>query len=114
MSVSTTVVSTRILRPAAILFSCAISTTRKCSFSITSGPSCRARFPIVRSSGTFSPPDPGELAIDQIGAHFPRQRFVTPVAHVLQQQHSEYDVRRRRLTATRLALLAAFGQLLLD
>ncbi len=33
------VVSTRILRPVAILFSCAISTTRRCSFSITSGPS---------------------------------------------------------------------------
>ena len=58
--------------------------------------------------------DPGELAIDQIGAYFPRQHFVTPVTHVLQQQHSEHDLSRRRLASTSLALLAAFGQLLLD
>jgi len=58
--------------------------------------------------------DPGEFAIDQIGAHFPRQHFVTPVAHMLQQQHSEHNLGRRRLAPTSLALLAAFGQLLLD
>ena len=58
--------------------------------------------------------DPRELAIDQIGAHLPRERFVTPVAHVLQPQHSEHNLGRRRLAATRLALLTAFGQLLLN
>src|SRR5260370_33266076 len=58
--------------------------------------------------------DSGELAIDQIRAYFSRQYFVTPVAHMLQQQHSEHDLGRRGLAATSLALLAAFGQLLLD
>ena len=38
----------------------------------------------------------------------------TPVAHMLQQQLAEHDLGRRRLAATRLALLAALGQLLLD
>src|SRR5476649_1292382 len=33
---------------------------------------------------------------------------------MLQQQHSEYDLCRRRLASTSLTLLAAFGQLLLD
>src|ERR1700683_4159202 len=41
--------------------------------------------------------DPGKLAIDQISAHFPRQHFVAPVAHMLQQQHSEHDLCRRCL-----------------
>ena len=34
--------------------------------------------------GNLFAADPGELAIDQISPHFPRQHFVTPVAHVLQ------------------------------
>ena len=33
---------------------------------------------------------PGELAVDQIGAHFPRQRFVAPVPHMFQQQHAQH------------------------
>src|SRR5260370_34260709 len=33
---------------------------------------------------------------------------------MLQQQHSEHDLSRRCFAATSLALLAAFGQLLLD
>jgi hypothetical protein len=58
--------------------------------------------------------DPRELAIDQIGTHLPRQRFVTPIAHVLQQQHTKHDFGWRCLAAARLALLAALGQLFLD
>ncbi len=67
--------------------------------------------PVIRNLFTA---DPGELAIDQIGAHFPRQYFVTPVAYMLQQQHSEHDLSGRRLAPTSLALPAAFGQLFLN
>jgi len=58
--------------------------------------------------------DPRGLAIDQIGAHFARKHFVAPVTHMLQQQHSEHDLGRRRFAAASLALLASLDQLLLD
>src|SRR6516164_4371789 len=53
---------------------------------------------------------PGELAIDPVGAHFPRPRFVAPIAPVLPPEHSQHDFGRRRLATTGLALLATLGQ----
>lgn len=34
-------------------------------------------------------PDPAEAAVHHIGPTFPFQRFVTPVAHMLQNQHAQ-------------------------
>ena len=56
MLVSTTVVSTRSFRPWMIFFSCAIATTRRCMFSITSGPNCRLNREMDLLSGTLPPP----------------------------------------------------------
>src|SRR5205085_12073557 len=49
--------------------------------------------------------DARELAIHQIGAHFPRQFFKAPSAHVFQQHHSEHHLSRRGWPPARLALL---------
>src|SRR6266850_447984 len=43
------------------------------------------------------PTDPAEAAIHHILPYFPFQRFVTPVAHVLQNQHAQGHFRRRWL-----------------
>src|SRR5207302_8791954 len=43
------------------------------------------------------PTDPAEAAIHHIRPHFPFQRFVTPVAHVLQNQYAQGHFRRRWL-----------------
>ena len=60
------------------------------------------------------PPNSGELAVHQVGAHFPAQIFVAPVADVLQQHHAQYDFGGGGPAAAGLALLAAFRQLLLN
>ena len=56
MLVSTTVVSTRIFRPRTAPFSCAIATSRSCSFAITSPPSACAIRASVFASGTLPSP----------------------------------------------------------
>src|SRR5712692_11321519 len=122
MLVSTTVVSTRIFRPATIFSSRAMATTRSCACWTTAGPSWRASRPIVLSSGTpkgrtglrLAAADARELAIHQIGTHFTRQLSETPVAHMLQQDHAQHDLGGRAGPTPRLTFLAALGQFLLN
>jgi hypothetical protein len=56
MLVSTTVVSTRILRPSITRFSRAIATIREWICSSASGPTATPQRPIVLASGTLPPP----------------------------------------------------------
>ena len=72
MSVSTTVVSTRSLRPRTICFSHAIATTRAWICWMTSGPSARASLPSVFASGTFCAPT--RVNSDTPGSRAPRAR----------------------------------------
>src|SRR2546422_8955123 len=89
MFVSTTVVSTRIRRPSTIPRSRANSISRWCKFRITSGPiTCPSRAKVF-AYRHFLIADPREGPIDQIRAHFPLQRVVTPVPHMLQDQQPQ-------------------------
>jgi hypothetical protein len=56
MLVSTTVVSTRILRPAAKPSACASFTNLWCTCLITSGPTAKPQRPIVFASGVLPAP----------------------------------------------------------
>ena len=69
---------------------------------------------MVLSSGTFPAADAGELPINKVGAHFARHIFITPAAHVLQQQHPQNNFGWRPRAPTSLALFVALAQLLLN
>src|SRR5215470_16924958 len=47
--------------------------------------------------------DAAEAAIDDVRSNFSFQHFITPVTHVLENEHAERDFRRRLLPSTRPA-----------
>src|SRR6202165_719643 len=53
--------------------------------------------------GNLPAADASELPINKVGTHFARHIFVTPAAHVLQQQHPQNDFGWRPRASTRLA-----------
>src|SRR5215469_4216039 len=54
-------------------------------------------------------PDPTEAAIHHVGSHLPLQRFITPVAHMLQNQHPQSHFRRRLLPSSHPTLLVSLA-----
>src|SRR6266481_2753397 len=57
---------------------------------------------------------PSELAIHQVGSHLALQHGIAPVAHMLEQQQSQHDFRRRALAPARTAMGPAARQRLVD
>jgi len=45
-------------------------------------------------------PDPGEVAVDEIGPDFPLQRGVAPALQVLEREEAQHHFGRRPLAAT--------------
>ncbi len=54
--------------------------------------------------GYLRGPDPGELAIHEVGADFALEHGIAPVAHVLEDQQPDHDVHRGALAATSAAV----------
>src|SRR3954454_12020353 len=92
--VSTTVVSTRILRPWRAPFCCAIVTSRSCNWAMTPPPKGLGNAGQRRCIGHFAQPNARELTIRQVHSHFAFQGLETPVAYVLQQQEPQCDFGR--------------------
>src|SRR5437879_6134561 len=114
MLVSTTVVSSRILRPFTTRCCCAICTRRRWISSTTSGPSAR----ITRCQGLlirhlFSP-NPCKPSIHEVGAYLPLQRLEAPVPHVLQDHQAQHHFRRRPPPSSHSALRTAPPQRFVD
>src|SRR5882724_1867535 len=61
---------------------------------------------LAESLGVWHPvmPNACELAIDQIGAHFPRQHAIAPVAYVLEHHQPEHNFGGGGKPSTRAAL----------
>src|SRR3954451_17886084 len=114
MLVSTTVVSTRIFLPLMAPFSCANSTSRRCS-SATTSPliACPMRASVF-ASGTLPKPIRVKSAVCQVRTDLAFQNVITPVAYVLEQQQSQYQFGRCLGTASGGTVLVAFSLSLVD
>ena len=64
--------------------------------------------------GNLPAADASELPINDVGADFACHIFITPAAHVLQQQHPQNNIGWRPRAPTSLALFVALAQLLLN
>ena len=64
--------------------------------------------------GNLAATDAREFPVHQVGAHFTRDIFVTPTAHVLQQQHPQNHFGWRSRASTGFALFEALAQFLLN
>ena len=64
--------------------------------------------------GNLAAADASELPVHKVGAHFARYIFVAPPAHMLQQQHSQYNFSRGSPAPASLALFDALAQLCLN
>src|SRR6266581_3148388 len=89
MLVSTTVVSTRILRPGANPLPCAIFTTLSCTCLITSGPRAKPQRPMVLASGAFALPTRVNSRYTRLARTSRSSTAVTPVADVLEDQQAQ-------------------------
>src|SRR6266487_2193356 len=107
MLVSTTVVSTRILRPDTSFFSRANSTTRRCRSWTTAGPIRLAIFASTLASGTFSVPTRVNSRYTRLAPHLLLQRFKSPVPCVLENQQPQHYLRRCLFPSPCAAVLAA-------
>jgi hypothetical protein len=74
---------------------------------ITSAPSATPHGLGVRS---LAGAHPGEVAVDQIGAHLAFEHAIAPVADVLEDQQAQHHLRRGALPASALALGMALAQ----
>src|SRR5215467_9435691 len=89
MLVSTTVVSTRILRPATTPLSRAIVTILACIRSSTCGPTAIPHRPMVLASGTLPPPTHVKSRYTRLARTSPLQYLIAPVAHILENQEAQ-------------------------
>ena len=62
----------------------------------------------------FAAAHPGEVAVDQIGAHLPFQGFIAPVADVLERQQAQNHLGRSAAATTAAAVGMTFHQRLVD
>src|SRR5215510_1406827 len=113
MLVSTTVVSTRMRRPAATRWSCAICTIRWWICATTSGRSAIPHLPMVLASGILAAPTRVKSRYTRL-ARLPFQHPVTPVAHVLEHQQTQHHLGWGARPAAFAALRMPLGQGLVD
>ena len=110
MLVSTTVVSTRILRPAAKPSVCASDHQPLVDLLDHLGPDRQAPAAHRLCIGRLAGADPREVAVHQIGAHLALEHLVAPVADVLEDQQPQYHLGRRTSPAAATALGMPFRQ----
>jgi hypothetical protein len=112
--VSTTVVSTRILRPVAIPSACAICTSRSGRLFDRLRPDRQSPTADRLGVGHLAAADAGEVAVDQVGAHFALERRVAPVAHMLENEQAQDHVGRRAQAAAAAAVRMSPSQRSVD
>src|SRR3954465_9398061 len=114
MLVSTTVVSTRMRRPSAKPWLCAMVTILTWICLITSAPSATPQRPMVLASGILVPPTRVKSRYTRLARTSRSSTPSAPVAHVLQHQQTQHHLGGNAAPAAGAALRMPLGQGVVD